>query len=342
MPEGSPALAIFVALLVAPVAAAAQTPCEIGLQAAGKSFGLGQFAEVPQQLAPCFEGRTSRKVQSDAYSLLARAYLAADEPARARQAVADLLRADPAFEPGPPPRFAQLVAEVRRAQATVEVTSVSKTRESLSEAPATVWVITSEEIERRGYLDLEQVLHDMPGLKLRDSLKLVIAGRLNYNAIQNKPGASGFGLLFSPRAAVVYIPEGGRLVLKAIYSEAFKDPTDAEKFGTLAEFNGFPSGGLSPERVSNYELAAGWHPNDRLSFDAAAYQAQYSGLAARPAAAVPGRPAAPAVYQRPAPRARSDWRPRGDASDLELSRPAARHDVAAHRRQHLQSRLLRD
>jgi outer membrane receptor for ferrienterochelin and colicins len=692
MPERSPAFAAFVVLLAAAASAAAQTPCETGLQAAGKSYGLGQFAEVPGQLAPCLQGRISRTLQAQAYSLLARAWLAADEPAKARQAVSDLLRADPTFEPGPPPRFAQLVAEVRRAQATVEVTSVSKTKESLFEAPATVVVITGEEIERRGYLDLEQALHDLPGLdaattrdfnystiavrgfvsgnagrnlllldgveqndlssnvlylsrqyplsnvdrvevvygpastmygtnaytgvisivtkepealvaedkrvgvvvqaaagglhtrygdmtlagkdasgnvswslasryyhdddtelsrsadyrydytavdyrdtlrltgplaqlftsihpcgasplyacrfdtqgrlasieltpageslarqldqqlvqhfvfaapaddwmvygklkianlvlgaelwrtqegtagfgslvqdgtfswaprqallyakyvqplgreltfkaflryqqsgldrsgthgsilqtyangtlglfnlvspcvtgprqplgcpgqpwdsrrilgdlssqvrseltliyeptpkfsavggielwkssiqsawdqqvsgptgvfmattqpvqtehtdlasyvqasyKPRDNLKLVLAERLNYNTIDNRPGASGFGLLFSPRAAVVYTPAAGRLVLKAIYSEAFKDPSDEEKFGTLAGDNDVPSGGLEPEKVRNYELGAGWHPNDRLSFDAAAYQADYTGLVA--------------------------------------------------------------
>jgi outer membrane receptor protein involved in Fe transport len=112
----------------------------------------------------------------------------------------------------------------------------------------------------------------------RDALKLVLAGRLNYNTIDNRPGASGFGLLFSPRAAVVYTPAAGRLALKAIYSEAFKDPTDAEKFGTVLSFNEVPSGGLRTEKVRNYELGAGWHPSDRLSFEAAAYQANYNGL----------------------------------------------------------------
>jgi outer membrane receptor protein involved in Fe transport len=116
--------------------------------------------------------------------------------------------------------------------------------------------------------------------KPRDALKLVLAGRLNYNTIQNRPGASGYGLLFSPRAAVVYTPIASRLVFKAIYSEAFKDPTDTEKFGTLQGLNDIPSGGLEPERVRNYELGAGWHPSDRLSFDASAYQANYTGLVA--------------------------------------------------------------
>jgi len=151
----------------------AQTLCETGLHDAEKSYEAGLFAAVPGQLQPCFERHAPRSEAVQAYSLLARAYLAADEPRKARQAVSDLLRVDPTFEPVPPPRFAQLVAEVRRQESTVQVSSVSKTRESLREAPATVVVVTAEEIERRGYLDLEQVLHDLPGFDIsatRDTL----------------------------------------------------------------------------------------------------------------------------------------------------------------------------
>jgi outer membrane receptor for ferrienterochelin and colicins len=160
-------------LVAAVVPGAAQTPCESGLRDAKKSYELGLFAAVPEQLAPCFQQRTSRARQGEAYELLARAYLAADEPAKARQAVSDLLRANPAFEAAPPPRFAQLVAQVRREESTVRVTSVSKSSESLREAPATVLVVTAEEIERRGYLDLEQVLHDLPGFDVSRTGDLV-------------------------------------------------------------------------------------------------------------------------------------------------------------------------
>jgi outer membrane receptor for ferrienterochelin and colicins len=153
-------------LMAVAVPGAAQTPCESGLREAGKSYDLGLLSAVPEQLAPCFQRGTSRTERVEAYSLLARAYLAADEPAKARRVVSDLLRADSTFEPGAPPRFAQLVAEVRREESTVQVSSVSKTRESLLEAPATVVVLTGEEIERRGYLDLEQVLHDLPGFDI--------------------------------------------------------------------------------------------------------------------------------------------------------------------------------
>jgi len=176
---------VLAVLAAVAVPGAAQSPCESGLRAAGKSYDLGLFAAVPEQLAPCFQRRTPRTELVEAYSLLARAYLAADEPRKARQAVSDLLRADPTFEPVPPPRFAQLVAQVRREESTVQVSSVSKTKESLREAPATVVVVTAEDIERRGYLDLEQVLHDLPGFDIaatRDA---------NYSTIFMRGFASG-------------------------------------------------------------------------------------------------------------------------------------------------------
>jgi outer membrane receptor for ferrienterochelin and colicins len=696
-----PSLALLAVLVGMAAPAVAQSPCETGLHDAQKSYDVGLFAAVPAQLEPCFKQQVQRNELVAAYSLLARAYLGADEQGKARQAVAGLLRTDPTFEPVPPPRFAELVAEERRKESEVQVSSVSKTKESLREAPAMVVILSGEEIERRGYLDLEQVLHDLPGFdisatrdvnystifmrgfrsgsndrnlflldgveqndlstnavylsrqyslsdidrlevvygpastmyganaytgvinvitkepesliaegkrlgltvqaaagsldtryadmtlagknrsgnvswslatrvyhdvdtdlsrrpeysydysavdyhhsleitgplaqlfsfthpcgagaspyytcgsdaagnvtieptaagerlarqidrqfvqdnhlrfsdpsedwsvygklklpnlilgfqlwknqegvaaigslwqdgsiswaprdtlfylkyqrplrpdltlnvfsryqqsgldraqthfsvlrtyangalgiwdlvctpspaevppvgcpgqpwalhvrygdlssqlrnelnliyepsprfsavagiefwkssiqtnweqvvtgpggeplqgvaaeqtehtdvaayaqasyRLRPELKLILAGRLNYNTIDNKPGVSGFGTLFSPRAGVVYTPVGSRLTFKAIYSEAFKDPTDSEKFGILPFVNNFPSNGLMPEKVRNYELSAGWQPTDRLSFDASAYQAGYRGLVSL--AAVPG------------------------------------------------------
>lgn len=148
----------------------AQASCEEALQQAQSSYDLGLFEDVSAQLAPCFGGaKASRALLLQAHSLLAKAYLAADELGNAREEVSAILRLDPDFEPPSPPRFVQLVAEMRRKVSTIQVASVSKTKESLREAPATVVVVTAAEIERRGYLDLEQVLHDLPGFDLSRS-----------------------------------------------------------------------------------------------------------------------------------------------------------------------------
>ena len=88
-----------------------------------------------------------------------------DDVPAAEATLGRLLTADPEFQPDifDSPRFMRLVDAVRGRSSTPTVTSVSKAKEPLAEAPATVVVITGEEIERRGYTDLEAVLRDLPG-----------------------------------------------------------------------------------------------------------------------------------------------------------------------------------
>ena len=166
MKRASIALFVSVLLLAWASAACAQTTCEDALRDAAKSYELGLFEDVPAKLEPCLGARISRPAAIEMHSLLARTYLQNEEPEKARREVSTLLRLDSTFEPGPSPRFAALVARVRREELTTQVASVSKTSESLREAPATVLVITGEEIQRRGYLDLEQLLHDLPGFDI--------------------------------------------------------------------------------------------------------------------------------------------------------------------------------
>ena len=99
------------------------------------------------------------------HALLAKIHLARDDRKAANRAIIELLRLDPDFQADEPPRFRRLLAEARRGD-SLRVTSVSKTPESLREAPATVEVLTRDEIERRGYLDLEALLHDLPGFDI--------------------------------------------------------------------------------------------------------------------------------------------------------------------------------
>jgi len=158
-------IAAFVAVLpfIVPSVARAQTPCEDALQQAQKSYDLGLFEDVRSQLAPCLASRPSKRVAVAVHSLIARADLNNDDDVDARKEVSILLGLDPSFDAGSSSRFAALVALVRREELTTQVASVSKTSESLREAPATVVIVTSEEIQRRGYLDLEELFHDLPG-----------------------------------------------------------------------------------------------------------------------------------------------------------------------------------
>ncbi len=150
----------------------AQSPCAVLLNEAEKRFEAGDFEQVPELLEACMKGKTSRQERTEALELIAEAYVMSNRIPQARLTIEALLRVDAEFKPDTrrdPSRFIRLVEEVRRETATVKVASVSKSDESLREAPATVVVVTAEEIERRGYLDLEELLHDLPGFDISRS-----------------------------------------------------------------------------------------------------------------------------------------------------------------------------
>ena len=156
--------ALSVALL-APLPARAQAGCEVSLQQASAAFESGKFPEAQAAVEQCLKGRPGRAEKNRALALVAKIHLALDDVAGAEATVGRLLENDPDFQPDvfDPPRFVRLVATVRGRQSAPTVTSVSKSKERLAEAPATVVVISGEEIARRGYTDLEAVLRDLPG-----------------------------------------------------------------------------------------------------------------------------------------------------------------------------------
>jgi outer membrane receptor protein involved in Fe transport len=147
----------------------AQPTCQ--LDEAARAYAAGALEQTRQLIDSCLSSRATEEQRIQAYALLAKLSLAVDDVDAAQQAVAALLGVMPDFAPAldDPPRFVQLIAQFRRELSRTTTTSVSKMNESLREAPATVIVVTAEQIRRRGYLDLEQVLHDLPGFDISRS-----------------------------------------------------------------------------------------------------------------------------------------------------------------------------
>ena len=167
VPSGAALLAgvLLGVVLLMPASASAQGVCEAALRTASDLFNQGKFDAARQAALPCLDAKPTRVERSRTLSLLARIFLVQDDVAQAEAMLGRLLAADPDFQPDifDAPRFVRLVALVRGRSSTPTVTSVSKAKEPLAEAPATVSVITGAEIERRGYTDLEAVLRDLPG-----------------------------------------------------------------------------------------------------------------------------------------------------------------------------------
>lgn len=86
----------------------------------------------------------------------------------------------------------------------IEVTSVSKRPESTASAPATVRVITAEQIRERGYLTLEQALADLPGMQFRNLL-----GLNSYVFVRGVPNQNNLALVLIDGIEINELNSGG-------------------------------------------------------------------------------------------------------------------------------------
>lgn len=134
---------------------------------ADRKYRLGNFEEALGLLNPCLKSGFSQNAMVQAYKIIALTYLALDSLPQAAHAVRDLLNVNQNYEPefSSLPQFKNLVLQQKELQEKIlNITSVSKKAENLLQVPATVTVITKDDILKRGYRDLSQMLYDLSGL----------------------------------------------------------------------------------------------------------------------------------------------------------------------------------
>ncbi len=159
---------IFLLLFLLPAARAYSQECDdVTLGEARKLYELGKFPEVVSKLQDCLENGFNQKQKIEAHRLLAFSYLAVDSAALAYRHTMRILQLSPSYEANlfDPPSFIDLVNRLKGGGAMM-VTSVSKKAENIDEVPATIVVITRQQIRERGYQDLVELLKDVPGFDL--------------------------------------------------------------------------------------------------------------------------------------------------------------------------------
>jgi len=106
--------------------------------------------------------------------LISQSYIGLDSLLKAKEEIKQLLIIKPDFEPAydDSPVFADLTEEVRNALASKQTSSVSKKTENIEDVPATMTIITQEDIRNRGYRDLEALFHDISGFDISRSVGL--------------------------------------------------------------------------------------------------------------------------------------------------------------------------
>ena len=133
-------------------------------------YNIGRFRECIAQLSNCLVQPKGlgyeEKVQ--AYRLLSMSYLAIDSVVAADENIQQLLilKDDFTADSRDPDRFRYELIKVRSLQRISIVSSVSKKAEDIRRAPATINVISKEEIVQRGYTDLIEMLADLPGFDI--------------------------------------------------------------------------------------------------------------------------------------------------------------------------------
>lgn len=134
-------------------------------------YSKGRFEEVDKDLRDCLENfKDNEATYIDALRWLTMNSIMLVKKNQAIKDVNQLLdtNSDYNFRSDDSYAFKELVTKYRNF-GVLKVTSVSKFEETLNEAPATIYVITAKDIENRGYLDIEQIFHDIPGFSISRS-----------------------------------------------------------------------------------------------------------------------------------------------------------------------------
>ncbi len=130
-------------------------------------YDIGKFYECMASLRPCIDskGFTELEDKIRAVQLMAMCELGVDSVDAAEVWITRLLTINDNFQPDAhsSQRFRNEVNKIRSAMRSKQISSVSKKNEDIDHAPATIQILTAEEIERRGYKDIEELFSDLPG-----------------------------------------------------------------------------------------------------------------------------------------------------------------------------------
>lgn len=132
-------------------------------------YEIGDFENVKRNLESCVKNRSfnSSDELNKARELLALTAIVEDELENAKTYVEEIVKTNSKFVPSYRNIVFDLIFDqVKRENVGVTVSSVSKKAEDLNTAPATVKLISQDEIMDKGYIDLVDLLSDLPGFDI--------------------------------------------------------------------------------------------------------------------------------------------------------------------------------
>lgn len=147
----------------------------VAISEAESNYNIGKFSAAISSLKNCLNQKGfNNNEKVEAYRLLSMSYLAVDSVEKADENIEKLLRLKDNFETDTrdPDQFKLQVKYIRMIMRSNLISSVSKKSEKIELAPATIQIITEEEIMNRGYRDLESLFSDLPGFDVNRTFGL--------------------------------------------------------------------------------------------------------------------------------------------------------------------------
>ena len=141
-------------------------------------YEIGDFASIKRNLVACVQAQSFEDLAdlNKARELLALTAIVEDELDEAKFLIEQIVNSNSSFSSNfNNIVFENIFDEVKRENVGVTVSSVSKKAEDLNTAPATVKLVTNEEIMDRGYKDIVDLLSDMPGFDISKSFSTLYA-----------------------------------------------------------------------------------------------------------------------------------------------------------------------
>lgn len=144
------------------------TYCEDNLEQVKSNYLIGDFRKVVDSLGKCMkeDGFRSADTKAQAYELLALTYIALDSLDAAEKYIKSIVVLKPNYTQPTDLKnivFRDIFDRLSQEGVEVRVSSVSKKAEDINSAPASVILITRNEMIERGYVDVVDAIQDLPG-----------------------------------------------------------------------------------------------------------------------------------------------------------------------------------
>ena len=144
--------------------------CNCSTTQALSMYNIGQFEALKSDLLNCIacsnKSMTNNK-KNGFREMLSLTAIAQDSMAIAKQYIEQIIAVNPNYTPSTQNIiFLDLFRLIQTENSSITISSVSNRPESIRSTPATVEIISATDIQARGYVDLVELLTDLPGFEI--------------------------------------------------------------------------------------------------------------------------------------------------------------------------------